>query len=93
MKYRTWFIQIWPFAQRRAEVIRGYRVLGASCRATLTDIALRNHVFADAPPAENLFAAGVTEGRRQAALEIFKLANINHEQLWALVENKPEKTA
>lgn len=93
MNYRVWFLQIWPFAQRRAEVIRGYRVLGSSCRATLADIALRNHVFAEAPPAADLFGAGITEGRRRAALEIFKIANINHEQLWELIEKKPEKAA
>lgn len=90
MNYRTWFTQIWPFAQRRAEVLRGYRVLGSSCRATLADIALRNYVFTEAGAAD-LFAAGVIEGRRRAALEIFKIANINHDQLWELIEKKPEK--
>lgn len=90
MNYRVWFGQIWPFPQRRAEVLRGYRVLGSSCRATLADIALRNHVFGEAPPAADLFNAGVAEGRRRAALEVFKLCNINHEQLWELIEKKPE---
>jgi hypothetical protein len=90
MNYREWFRQFWPFAAGRAAALAGYRALGAQHKHTLTDIALRNYVFHPAPPAADLHAAGVAEGRRQCALEIFKLAHINHDQLWALVEKKPE---
>jgi hypothetical protein len=85
-----WFRQIWPFPPGRGAAMAGYKALGAQFKHTLTDIALRNYVFHAAPPAADLYAAGVAEGRRQCALEIYKLAGINHDQLWALVEKKPE---
>ncbi|MFT4115430.1 hypothetical protein [Bradyrhizobium sp.] len=51
-------------------------MLATNFPATLADIALRNNVFApiNEPDAHK---AAIAEGRRQAALEIFKLANID----------------
>ena len=88
--YREWFRQLWPTSSRRHAVLSGYRAIGMQHEATLADIALRNYVFAPAPAAADLFAAGIAEGRRQAALEIFKLAHTNVDQLWELIERKTE---
>lgn len=83
MNFPVWFRQVWPTAARRSAVLEGYRTLGTQLRPTLTDIALRNYVFADAPDQ-------VAEGRRRCALEIFKLANTDIDQLWELVEKKSQ---
>lgn len=82
-----WFYQAWPGAAKRWQVLSGYRSID---RATLADIALQNNVFAPIM-ATSEFEAGVAEGRRQAALKIFKLANINLDQLWAQIERRTEK--
>lgn len=71
-----WFRSFWPDEQARIEVMRGYTMLATSHRKTLADIALRNNVFA--PVNEpNAHLAAIAEGRRQCALEIFKLANMD----------------
>lgn len=76
--------QHWPFDANRHAVLTGYRALGTQYRATLTDIALRNYVYGDAPDQ-------VAEGRRRCALEIFQLANVDLDQLWAAMEKKPKQ--
>jgi hypothetical protein len=83
-----WFYQAWPSAAKRWQVLSGYRSID---KATLADIALQNNLFAPIR-AESEFEAGVEEGKRQAALKIFKLANINIEQLWAQIERRTETT-
>lgn len=86
-----WFAAMWPDSQRRWVIINGYRVIGANHPNVLADIALRNNVFA--PIRENdPHKAAIAEGRRQCALEIFKLANIDPNTLFARtqVERKGE---
>ncbi|UPJ43925.1 hypothetical protein IVB40_07600 [Bradyrhizobium sp. 40] len=81
----NWFRTVWGDDQRRMEVIRGYIAFGGQFKATLADIALRNHVFA--PINEpNAHLAAIAEGRRQCALEIFKLANVDHLALFELTK-------
>ncbi len=53
----------------------------------LTDIALRNNVFAPIL-ANNPHDAAVLEGRRQCALEIFKLCNVDVDRLFARTEKQ-----
>lgn len=71
-----WFASYWPTAQRRWLVINGYRAFATNYQTTLADIALRNYVFAPIRVANDR-EAWIAEGRRQCALEIFKLANID----------------
>jgi hypothetical protein len=68
-----WFGAVWPDAVQRRRVAAQYAAL-AENKLLLADIAARNYVFAPAPGAENLFEAGIAEGRRRAALEIIELA-------------------
>lgn len=89
-----WFASYWPQAQRRWLVINGYRAFATHHQAALADIALRNYVFAPIRLSSDR-EAWIAEGRRQCALEIFKLANVDPATLFALtqVDRKPgEKT-
>lgn len=83
-----WFYQAWPNGQKRWKVLTGYRAID---KATLADIALQNNVFAPIH-ADGEYAAGVEEGKRQAALKIFKLANIDLDQLWEQIERRTQPT-
>jgi hypothetical protein len=80
-----WFRTVWGDDQRRMEVIRGYIAFGSQHKPTLADIALRNHVFAPITEPDPHLAA-IAEGRRQCALEIFKLANVDHLALFELTK-------
>lgn len=91
MRWREWFLQIWPDAQRRNAVVGQYASLRHTHPLMLADFALRNGLFQDRADAPDLFAAGVAEGRRRAALELFKLTKTPPEQLFDLVERKPAK--
>jgi hypothetical protein len=85
-----WFASIWPDKQKRWAALNGYRALAAQHPATLTDIALRNNVFAPIRESDPHKSA-IAEGRRQCALEIFKLANIDPATLFdrTQVDRKP----
>lgn len=80
-----WFRTVWGDEQRRMEVIRGYIAFGDKFKSTLADIALRNNVFAPIRETTDREAA-IAEGRRQCALEIFKLANIDHLALFEMTK-------
>lgn len=71
-----WIISIWPKAEQRWLVITGYRSFATHHSIVLADIALRNFVFAPIRETDPHKSA-IAEGRRQCALEIFKLANID----------------
>lgn len=71
-----WFRSCWGDPQRRMEVLRGYMAFGQQYKATMADIALRNYVFAPIN-IDDAHLAAIAEGRRQCALEIFKLANMD----------------
>jgi hypothetical protein len=83
----NWFRQIWPDAQKRWSVLQGYRAIGTQHQIVLTDIALRNNVFAPIL-ANNPHDAAIAEGRRQCALDIFKLCNMDVAQLFARTEKQ-----
>ena len=81
-----WFAAIWPNAQRRWLVLNQYRALGTLSQAMLADIAIRNNVFS--PIRENdAHLAAIAEGRRQCALEIFKLSRVDAEKLFEQTQN------
>jgi hypothetical protein len=80
-RWPRWFRAMWPDEQKRWAVLQGYLALATHHEATLTDIALRNNVFAPNPE-RDVYRAGIAEGRRQCALEIFKLANIDTAKLF-----------
>lgn len=87
-----WFRNMWPDDQRRWVIINGYQAFGKNHPTVLADIALRNNVFAPIRERDE-HAAAIAEGRRQCALEIFKLANVNPSDLFALTQvnrTKPE---
>lgn len=81
--------QFWPSTAKRASALSGYRVLGQSHQLTLADIALRNGVFATSDTSAG--SLDYQAGRRDCALEIFRLARATPEQLFAHLENKPPK--
>lgn len=85
---RRWYAAIWRDKPLRLRVAGEYRALATS-KHLLADIAVRNHVFAPAPDAANLFAAGVAEGRRRAALEIFDLVRIDPRELAEVTVRQP----
>lgn len=85
-----WFAAMWPNAQRRWVVINSYRGLGTHHKEMLADIALRGGVFSSNRESDP-FLAGVAEGRRQTALEIFKLARIDHDKLFELTQKTAQR--
>lgn len=88
-----WFSEVWPNVQKRYRVIGQYAALRQS-PMLLTDIALRGGVFSVMPRTPgDAFGDGINEGRRQLALEIFKLAQVEPGELYALIEKKPSTAA
>jgi hypothetical protein len=96
IKYENWphwFRTVWGDDQRRMEVLRGYAAFKAAryseldrrARLALADIALRNNVFAPINEPDPHLAA-IAEGRRQCALEIFKLASVDIASLFELTK-------
>lgn len=85
----NWYRTIWPDAGRRREVLEQYRELGAR-RALLADLALRANVFGPIR-AESDRQAWIEEGRRQLAVEIFKMAKTDIDLLWAQIEKRPSQ--
>lgn len=75
-EWAAWALTMWPNAAQRMQVAGEYAALQRS-QHLMADLALRNHVYAPGPDVDNLYAAGVAEGRRRVVLEIFKLARID----------------
>lgn len=86
----NWYRANWPDNNRRYVVLQQYRDLGMTKRALLADLALRANLFAPIR-AENDRQAAIEEGRRQLALEIFKMANTDIDVLWEQIEKRPTK--
>lgn len=84
--------QCWLSVVNRQTVMAGYRVLGVQHRLTLTDIGLRNGVFAPSDTTDP-YRIAYENGRRDAALEIFTLALVDPAQLHVLQDTKPTKTS
>lgn len=89
--WRRLFRERWPTQAKAQDVVRSYAAIGQQHRGFLTDIALDNHVLSAGPPASNLYEAGLAEGRRRCALEIFQRCSVNPQLLWELVEQRSGK--
>lgn len=84
----AWFREIWPTPQRRLVVLGEYAAIG---KHALADICLRGGVWSSLPRvAGDVFGDGVNEGRRQLAVEIVELNKADPQQLYRLIERKPE---
>jgi hypothetical protein len=75
VNWPKWFAEMWRADDRRWAVLNSYQAL-AQHKDLLTDIALRNHVFSPIHAPSDREAA-IAEGRRQCALELFTLANVD----------------
>lgn len=81
--------QFWPSKQKQRAVLAGYMAIGQHHQFTLADIALRNGVFSTSDNGQG--STDYQAGRRDCALEIFRLAKATPEQLFAHLETKPPK--
>lgn len=94
VNWPKWFANMWRAPDRRWAVLNAYPAFVAQNKDMFADIALRNNVFGPihAISDRDYFIA---EGRRQCALEIFTLANIDPATLFARtqVDHKKEKSA
>lgn len=90
----NWFANFWRAPDRRWAVINSYRAMAVQHKDMFADIALRNFVFAPIRAATDR-EYFIAEGRRQCALEIFKLANIDPATLFdrTQVDRNKEKSA
>lgn len=86
----SWFRQIWINPQKRWAVLGEYANLKNS-PYLLADIALRGFVFSRKPAPKDIYEAGKFEGRRELALEIVQLAEVDPAEIFRLVERKPEE--
>lgn len=90
MNLPGWFRQIYPWHNRRLAVLSQYGEM-AKLKLALADIALRGGLFSAQPTVKDLYQAGVAEGRRQMALELFKIVHADIEQLFGEVPVKPKR--
>lgn len=80
----AWFPQIWKRSALRA--VGDYQAIASQHPYFLADIALRGHVYTDAPPARDLFEAGVNEGMRRMAIGIINTCQASHGDLRAVID-------
>lgn len=86
-----WFAMMWPAANRRWLIITSYRQFAAGHRAMFADMLLRWGVFTPNRESDP-YLAGVAEGRRQAGLELVKLASLDPAELFELTKIDRQKT-
>ena len=67
--------RMWPDELQRVRLAGEYAQM-REAKLMLADLCQRNHVFRPAPDSENLFEAGIAEGRRRAVLELLQLTRI-----------------
>lgn len=92
MNLARYFRQFWPFDDARAAVIAGYQRL-ARDKLLLADIGLRGGVWTGGRPGLSVFDAGVQEGRRQLAIEIWRCCRADPADLFGHVPKKPREGA
>ncbi|HXF45751.1 MAG TPA: hypothetical protein VNK91_06495 [Burkholderiaceae bacterium] len=87
--WRWWFRQKWLTPQKRWAVLTAYKSID---EFALADIAQRGYVFSQPQRVVgDVFGDGINEGRRQLALEIIELAGADVQQLFQLIERKPNE--
>lgn len=84
LELRAWFFQAWPRLGGKRAVLSGYLALKAQPHV-VADICMRNYVLRDAP-AGNEIELAIAEGRRRCAMEIMRLAGLELEDLWKVIE-------
>lgn len=90
MNIRNWFRMAHRRLPDRRQVAADYARLGGMPKL-LADIALRGGVFQPAPPARDLWEAGIAEGRRQFALETIRIAGTDPAALQAYCLDQPHR--
>lgn len=90
MNLPGWFQQAWPFGNQRQALLAEYGRL-KQLRLVLADIGLRGGLWDHSPPVKNLFEAGRAAGRRDMAVEIFRIVNTDPAQLFQLAPAKPQE--
>ena len=73
MKILAPLVTFWPKLHERRQLVAEYGQL-SRMRHLLADIAKRGGIFEAGQSHPNMFAAGVSEGRRQIALELIRTA-------------------
>lgn len=87
----AWFKAYWPTTGNAQRVIDGYQAM-AKNRELMADIALRGGLFvANYNPALTARDDAIAEGRRQFALEVFKLAKMDPADAYGLIEKPSER--
>jgi hypothetical protein len=89
---RAWYFSIWPQRTQRFALAGEYRALAGS-KYLLTDIAVRNHVFRAGPAAQNLYEAGIAEGRRRAAIDIIDMSRVDPMEIASIEIQLPTRGA
>jgi hypothetical protein len=84
------WLGVWDDSATRLRLVGEYRALEGS-RLLMADLCARNYVFSAGPDVDNLFAAGITEGRRRAVQEILDFARIDPRELGATVVRTPKQ--
>jgi hypothetical protein len=90
-KIGEWFRQLWLDPQKRHALAGEYLSLRQSHPLFLADLALRGRVWSDLVVLGDRDATMVNLGRRELALEIIELAEIEPQRLFQLIERAPLK--
>jgi len=89
--FRRWFATYWPSTGNAQRVIDGYQAMGQN-RELMADIALRGNLFTvDYNQALTSRDDAIAEGRRQFALEVFKLAKMDPADAYGLIERPHDR--
>lgn len=87
MNLPRWFAQAWPYSNARRAVLAEYGQL-KRLPLLMADMGMRGGLWSDPGAVANLYAAGVAAGRRQMALEIFRICEADPKQLFGYVPVK-----
>ena len=90
IKIGEWFRQLWLDPQKRHALAGEYLALRQS-QLFLADLALRGRVWSDLVVPGDRDATMVNLGRRELALEVIELAEIEPQRLFQLIERAPLK--
>ncbi len=89
MNLPRWFRQAWPYSDARKALLAEYGQL-KRLNLVLADIGMRGGLWGDPGRVASLYEAGVAAGRRQMALEIFRIVRADPTQLFGYVPTKRE---
>lgn len=90
-KIGAWFQQLWPNRSKRHALAGDYLSLAATHGLVLADIALRGRLWSDLVVPGDRDATMVNLGKRELALEIIELAEMDPNRLFEMIERPPTK--